>query len=424
MTRLAERASGWLDDAREAARARFADRGFPTTREEDWRYTNLRPIAGKSFADAASQAASGSAPKQLTDRALAVSGVRLVFVNGRYRRELSDVSALCPGVQALGLADALADVPQLVQRVFGKAVDPDQHRFADWNTAAFADGALVRLEPGVTLDGPVELQFVTTQQDPAIACHPRVLILAEPRSALTVIEHHTGEAGAANLTNAVTEILVGESASVEHYTVQDLSPQSFYLGLVAARQDSGSRFVSHNVQLGGRLARNDIGTQLLGEDSSASLNGLTLADGRRHVDNHTQIDHIAPHTKSEERYRAMVAGRARSVFNGRVVVHAGADKTDARQTSDNLLLSTGAEADTKPELEIYADDVKCSHGATVGQLDDDALFYVVSRGVDSASARAILTFGFASEIVGAMACPPVREYVEQVVRDRLTETRS
>ncbi|CAN5317734.1 Fe-S cluster assembly protein SufD [soil metagenome] len=406
---------GGLLRLRERALSRFASRGFPTRREEDWKYTSLAPIAKREFRPAA---ATVELPRQRLDE-LAFGGLdcrRLVFVNGRFAEALSDLTEDA-GVRAENLA-----------AVFEQGHDPlelradiDKHRFAALNTAFMRDGALIHALPDAAPARPIYLVFVSVPEADPVAVHPRVIVRADRGARLTVIEHYVGFGDAANFTNTVTELAAGPGACIEHYKVQDESRKGFHIGGLHVRQDRDSRVISHVVDLGGYLSRNDLQVALDGEGAEITLNGLYLAGGRQHMDNHTCIDHLKPRTYSREDYRGVLKARARAVFNGKIRVHEDAQKVEADQSNRNLLLSDAAEIDTKPELEIYADDVKCTHGATIGQLDEAALFYLRSRGIGEDMARGLLTFAFADGVVARFGLEPIRRHVEDIVVGRLPD---
>lgn len=418
MSGVAGKEVDWLRELREAAAVRFAERGLPTKRDEDFKYLDLGPIRKREFGPAPVAAAGLPSELPVPETDFELSGPRLTFVNGRYCDALSERSRLPDGVTATDLAGLLERDPGAAEHALARIADPEIHRLVDWNTASFSDGAFVRLAAGTVLQQPILLLFVTTDEEVEFVNHPRVLILAEAEARATVVERHLSVGSAANLTNAVTEVVAGEGASVEHYGLQQHGAKGFHLGSVHVAQARDSRFVSHNFTGGGRLVRNDIHTKLTGEGAEAELFGLYFASGRQLVDNHTQIEHAVPRTRSVEHYKGVLDGHGRAVFNGKVVVHPGADGTDARQSNDNLILSPGAEADTKPQLEIYADDVKCSHGATIGQLDEAALFYLASRGLAEHSARGLLTFAFAGDVLARMRIEPIRKRLENLVAGR------
>jgi Fe-S cluster assembly protein SufD len=400
----------WLLDRRRAGLAAFDAAGFPGRRDEDWKYTDLKLVTRRSFA--VDGTAAFTAP--------GIDGLdcpALVFTNGR----LSATYGLPEGAAVLSLARALAADHPACRELLGKLADPARHRFAGLATALFADGVLLDLPADLVLDAPIRLVFLAGGvAEPALAC-PRVLIRAGANSRATVIEHYAPAGGEA-LSLAVTEISLAPGAYIEHYRLQDEAGEAFHLGVLAARIDRDATLVSHNLSVGARIARLDLDVELAGPGARVDMNGLYVVRDRQHVDSHTRVDHAVPRTTSAELYRGVLAGKSRAVFNGKAIVHPGAAGTDASQSNANLLLSPHAEVDTKPELEIYADEVKCSHGATTGQLDAAALFYLRSRGLDEDTAKILLTFAFADTVLARMSLAPVRRHAEQLVVGRLPDS--
>jgi Fe-S cluster assembly protein SufD len=295
------------------------------------------------------------------------------------------------------------------------------HSFVALNTAFIEDGAFVSIPSGKIVEEPIHLFFVSTAAGEATVSHPRNLILVGNDSQVTIVESYVGLNHGVTWTNAVTEIVVGESAVVEHYKLQWEREEAFHTATLQVHESRSSNFTSHSVALGGSLVRNEVNVALDGEGGECTLNGLYLATGRQHVDNHTRIDHVKPHCTSRELYKGVLEGKARGVFNGKIYVHKAAQKTDARQTNKNLLLSADASVDTKPQLEIYNNDVKCTHGSTIGQLDEDALFYLRARGIGLETARSLLTYGFISDIVGRIKLASIRDQLESFVTTRLEQ---
>ena len=405
-------AVSWLDQARDAALARFADTGFPTLRDEDWKYTNVAPIEASRFAFAPPPA--GVPTRSQIDALLLPGAHALVFVDGRFAPALSRPGKLPPGATLGSVADALAQDPDRVRALWE---DHAGSAFAALNQACAGDGAYVRLAAGVRLDAPIQLLFITTQA--GVATHCRSLVMAEEGARACVVEQHVSWADQPSLGNHVTRIAVGPGAAVEHHKLQNESAAAFHIAAVEARLSERGEFASSSFALGAALSRADIRVALDAEGASCTLDGLYLADGQRHVDHHTRIDHLKPGGTSRELYKGVLADAGRAVFNGRLVVHRDAQRSDASQSNRNLLLSDAAEVDTQPQLEIYADDVQCSHGATVGQLDADQLFYLRSRGVSDAAARAWLTYAFAAEMVERVQLAPLRAQLDTLLRARL-----
>lgn len=409
----------WVQKIRKDGIARFEERGFPTTRQEEWRHTDVTPIARVPF-----EMASGEDPGPLDQAGIheifhgAVNHCRLVFVDGRFHPASSSLPPLPDGVVVGSLAEAICKTPDLVEPHLAKEIDLDQP-FAALNTAFLADGAFVWIPPGVTVPQPLFLLFVTSRGSTPTVTYPRCLVVAAPGSQVTVVEAYGGIKTGVHLTCAVTEIVAREGAVVDHYKLQEECVETFHMAAIQARQERNSTLSSHSISLGGGIVRNDLGSLLDGEGIDCTLNGLYLARGRQHVDNHTTIDHARPHSQSRELYKGVLAGRATAVFNGRVLVREDAQKTNAKQTNKNLLLSEDCLVNTKPELEIYADDVKCAHGATIGQLDEDALFYLRCRGIDREAARSVLTYAFAGEVLGGIQVDSIRTRLECQLMMRL-----
>ena len=425
--RIAEGLSGhdkpWLRELRTIAMARFAERGFPATRDEDWKYTRTNAIEKRAFR---CDPAEGAVDMDNINAALQVEfGVpRLVFINGRYFPALSRVDDLPAGVTLAGLNDILRTEPDELRGLFGETVMLDRHPFTALNTAFADDGVYLSVADDVVMERPIHAVFIATAAQDGHIVNPRVLVRGGVNSQASLVERYLALDEAVYFTNAVTEIQLADNAVLDYYRVQEESAKAFHISGIHVRQQRDSRFNAHAVSLGGALTRNDIDVQLAAAGAHCGLTGLYLAAGRQHVDIHTRIDHLQPHGTSNEFYKGILDGHGRGVFNGKVIVHPDAQKTDARQTNNNLLLSDNAEADTKPQLEIYADDVKCSHGATVGQLDADAVFYLRSRGVDESAARRLLTHAFAAEIIEQVKVPALRAYLDTAVMTRLPRAQS
>jgi Fe-S cluster assembly protein SufD len=421
-TALEQRPTGgprWLDDLRARGAARFAALGIPTVREEEWRFTNVSPIGAVDFEPAGQ--ISGTAGR-LHGFAYTDAAIRLVIVNGRFDTTLSRVKGLPSGVHAGSLATALKDDADVVQRYFGQLADLNGRSFTALNTAFVQDGAFVHVPENLALETAIHVVFVTGGEGARVMAHPRTLIVAGAGAQATVIESYIGAAGETYFCNAVSEVFVGENAGVDHYKVQQESLEAFHMGALHLHTSRSARFSSHSFSLGGRLVRNDVSAILDGEGGTCTLNGLYLADHDRLVDNHTTIDHAKPHCQSHEVYKGILGGSARAVFNGKIIVRQDAQKTDAKQTNRALLLTDGATINTKPQLEIFADDVKCTHGAAIGQLDDEAIFYLRARGMTYTEARDMLIHAFAAQVLDGVAVEPLRVTLEtelyaQLARD-------
>jgi Fe-S cluster assembly protein SufD len=409
------RAPAWLRRSRQQARDRFRSLGFPTANDEDWRFTSVAPIAEGNFVQARDGKASLRPADLVPFRLADVAVAELVFVNGRYAPELSRIDALPRGVRVGNLESTLATDPEDVEAVLTRVAPFERQPFTALNTALFADGAFLYVPPGDVIERPIHVIFVSTDEGRQTMSHPRVLAVAGENAQASIVETYIAPGDARYFTNAVTEIVVGENASIDHYKIQRESLQAFHIAALQVVQKRNARFQSHSVSFGGSIVRNDIVAVLDGEGIECTLNGLYLGDGRRFVDNHTTIDHAKPHCGSREIYKGILADHARAVFNGKIIVRPDAQKTDAKQTNKALLLSEDAQINTKPQLEIFANDVKCTHGAAVGQMDDEAIFYLRARGLGLDQARNLLVHAFAGDVLNRMPLEAVRTRVEDVL---------
>jgi Fe-S cluster assembly protein SufD len=400
----------WLQTLRHAAIDRFAEQGFPTLDHEEWRFTNLAPLVRIPFQPARPDKIAGT---ELPD------GIRLVFVNGHYTPALSSLTGLPGGVLVESVAAALKMHPELLEPHLGRHARQEDQPFVFLNTAFLQDGAFVLVPRGKLVEQPIHLVFVSTPGSEPGVCHPRTLIVVGPGSEARIIESYLAAADGVYFTNAVTEVVLGDGAVLDHYKLQQESKAAFHIAAMHVQQDRSSNFSTHSLTFGGALVRNDVGAYLGAEGCECVLNGLYTASGQQLIDNHTRIDHAMPHCASHELYKGILDGKARGVFNGKIYVHQDAQKTDAKQTNQTLLLSDDATINTKPQLEIYADDVKCTHGATVGNLDTEAIFYLRTRGIDLASARALLTYAFANDVIGRIKIESLRSRLEE----KLLETQ-
>jgi Fe-S cluster assembly protein SufD len=417
----------WLRRLREQSLARVVAEGVPSPRVESWKYTNLNSLAQAEFeaaerAPAAHEAGVPAAVELPRFLAEDVAVHRMVFVNGSFRRELSDLDGLPEGASAESLADVLARAPQtLVAHFEGRQASDG---LAALNTALMADGVVLRLAPGTVLTRPLLLLFLGGSTERAVAFHPRSVIVAEAGSQATIVELHApaaGDAGAAYWSQPVTDIVVGDNAELRHYKCQQESLQAYHLAATTVRVGAGGRYDSFALAVGGILARNEVMMTLDGPGASCRIDGGFLARGRQHVDTTTEIVHAKPNATSHEAFKGVLDGQGRAVFQGRIVVAKDAQKTDGHQSCRTLLLSDRAEIDTKPELEIYADDVKCSHGATVGELEQDALFYLQTRGIPESAARRMLVEAFLGDVIETIADAPVRDAFARVVSGWLAD---
>jgi len=411
----------WLAAIRERAMASFQAAGFPTTRNEDWHFTNPSPIAEATFEPM--RPPSGA----LTSGDLApwlfgeTAWPRLVFVNGRFMPALSRMDGL-DGIKVMSLAVAYREEPSLLERHLtrqAETAEPAQI-FTAINTALMHDGAVIQIQRGVTAPAPIQLIFLSDANAAGGSSHPRVLVVAEPESQATIIEQYAAAGGTRYFTNAVTEAWVGDGATLSIFRLQQEARDAFHVGTTAVRQERNSHFLSFSFAIGADLSRINVYSGLHGEGGGATLNGLYMLDGSQHCDHQTRIVHAEPNCYSRELYKGVLDGTSHGVFNGKVYVHPEAQKTDGKQTNNTLLLSERARIDTKPQLEIFADDVKCTHGATVGRIDETALFYMKSRGIRNSEARKLLTYAFAAEVLETIPIDSLREGLERLTLQRFT----
>jgi len=407
----------WLSKLREDAFARFCAVGFPTAKDEDWRFTSVAPIARSTFAFCEPGKSSVSA-KQLAAYRVEGAACQLVFVDGRFAPELSLKGQLPRGVQAGSLAEYLEADPRSLEKHLGRYLNTQRDAFCALNTAFLEDGAYLSIARNVLLEQPIAFLFVSTG-GPRVMSHPRNLIVAEESSEATVLEEYVSLEPGAAFCNAVTELVVGEDSVISHYSVEREDRQAFNVSTLRIQQGRNANVASHSLLLGGALVRNNVHPVLAGEGGECLINGLYIGSGTQHLDNYMLVEHASSHCGSRQFYNGILDEKAHGVFHGRIIVHKAAQKTDAKQTNRNLLLSDEAQIDTKPQLEIYADDVKCTHGATIGQMDESALFYLRSRGIDQGSARRLLLLAFAGECLERMKAGPAREHLEALVNQSL-----
>lgn len=418
-TRFEKRAAGqdlpWLRKLRADAFARFCETGFPTTRDEDWRFTNVAAIARTPF-QLPPVGTGRLAPPEIALLRLPGAGVRLVFVNGQFAEEFSEIP---PAVNACSLKQKIANSPETVRGVLGHYLQIQRDPFSALNTAFAEDGAYLHVERGAVVEAPVHLVFISTESDQPAMSHPRNLLVFEDESEATVLEEYVSLGSGPVLSNSATELIAGENTTISHYMIEREHGEAFNISTLRIQQGRSANVASHSLLLGGGLVRNNVHPVLAGEGGECLINGLFVGHGREHLDNYMHVEHASPHSSSRQFYNGILDGQAHGVFHGRIVVHKAAQKTDAKQTNRNLLLSDDAQIDTKPQLEIYADDVKCTHGATIGQIEENALFYLRSRGIDEAAARRLLLLAFASECVQRMRPGAARAYVEQLIHEYL-----
>jgi len=417
-SRVAAEAPAWLRDLREGAFSRFCAVGFPTTRDEDWRFTSLAPLTRTTF-----RLARGSAHQftvsDLVQWRMEGAVARLVFVDGRIEANLSTWGALPRGITVNGLAREIASQPNEVAKHLGRYLDSARDPFCALNTAFAEDGAYVHICKGTIVEDPIYLLFISTASEVPLITHPRNLIVAEKESQATIIEDYVSVGESTAFCNTITELVVGDNAVISHYMIEREHQQASNVSTLRIQQERSANVASHSVLLGGGLVRNNVHPVLAGEGGECLINGLFIGNDHQHLDNYMLVEHASPHCGSRQFYNGILDDHAHGVFHGRIIVHKDAQKTDAKQTNRNLLLSDDAQIDTKPQLEIHADDVKCTHGATIGQIEETALFYLRSRGIDELSARKLLLFAFASECLDRMKPGPAREHVEGLIQRRL-----
>ncbi|MEO8682764.1 MAG: Fe-S cluster assembly protein SufD [Vicinamibacterales bacterium] len=408
-------APAWLQERRAKASAVFANSGFPNPRMEEWRFTNVAPLAETEFALA------DGAPRQaamLVGEVAIPKSVRLVIVNGEFVAALSDLTHLPKGLRIASLRDGARDATDGLQDHLAATFDIATHPFAALNTAFLDDGIAIMIAQGAAIEIPIHVIAITGGDTPVVA-HPRLLVVAGPGSQARIAQTFIGAPDTVYFTNSVTEVVVGEGAHVEFYSDQRESQQAFHVANLQAHVAARGVFASHAFSTGSRLMRHDIGIGLKGEGADCTMNGVYLVDGDRLMDTHTSLDHAVAHCTSHELYKGILAGKGRGVFNGRIIVRQDAQKTDAKQTNRALLLSDDATINSNPQLEIFADDVKCTHGAAVGQLDDEAMFYLRARGLNELEARDMLLHAFAGEVIQGLQIPELREQIESTLFDAL-----
>ena len=395
----------WLTQLRDDGIALFASEGMPTQKIEDWKYTNLSALEASAFA-LAEVSENGVAREALPS--LIGAEHRLVFVNGRFRADLSAICMPPQGVVVGRLADVLENDPESLADCLGRAGDAEGLPMLALNTAMMTDGLFLRLDDGVDLASVIEVIHVSVAGDEPTAHYPRNLIVAGANSHATIVEHHIGESGT-TFANIATEIIAGEGAGIRHCKVQAEGPEAYHIATLQARLAKDASLDSFYFASGAKLSRNEIRVRLEGEGADCRLYGAYMMKDRQHADHTTVIDHAAPLTSSREVYKGVLDGRARAVFQGKILVRPDAQKIDGHQLNRTLLLSDKSEIDTKPELEIHADDVKCSHGATTGEIDEDALFYLRARGIPEEEARGMLVEAFLREVIDGIAMAGLRE---------------
>jgi Fe-S cluster assembly protein SufD len=420
----------WLQKLRADAFARFCETGFPTTHDEDWRFTNVSAVARTQFT-LAQRGRPNLSESDLRAWRVQEAAARLVFVNGYFVPELSRFGPLPGGIVVSSLGEQIERIPDSIKSHLGAYLNIKRDAFSALNTAFLADGAYVHVPRGTVLETPIHLLFISANTNIPTMSHPRNLLVFEDESQASIIEdyvsasnttHSLAQATIPALSNSATELIAGESAIVSHYMIEREHRKTFNFSTLRIQQQRSANVASHSLLIGGGLVRNNVHPVLAGEGGECLINGLFVGNGRQHLDNYMHVEHASPHCGSRQFYNGILDDHAHGVFHGRIVVHKDAQKTDAKQTNRNLLLSDDAQIDTKPQLEIYADDVKCTHGATIGQIEENALFYLRSRGLDEVSARQLLLLAFAGECLDRMKPGPARRHVEQLIREQLLDS--
>ncbi|MBK7598416.1 MAG: Fe-S cluster assembly protein SufD [Acidobacteria bacterium] len=412
----------WLAALRAKAGARFEEIDFPTTRNEEWKYTNVAPILKVPYREIFDLDADGLTVERIAPFTFVESRhSQMVFINGIYSKELSDLSGLPESAVVTSLAGMTEEQALVASRHLAAYAKYQDDAFTALNTAHIGDGALVYIPGGKIVETPVHVIFISTSEE-ASATHPRVLIIAGKGAMATIIESYVSTEDNVYLTNAVTEVFAAEESAITHYRLQEESEKAFHVATTQVHQERESNYVSYAFSLGAEIARHTLNVVLTDEHTDTTIDGLYVVTGKQHVDNHTTMDHSKPNCTSHQLYKGILDGKSRAVLKGKVLVREGALLTEAHQLNKNLLLSKDSSVDTKPQLEIFADDVKCSHGATVGQLEDDELFYLASRGIAPEQARALLTFGFAEDVISKIKLKSVRKQLDKTVLDKLHQS--
>ena len=403
--------------------AKFSELGFPTIKDEDWRFTNILPLTKIRFARSPKLSGLGAGAADISKYVFGPSSrTLLVFVNGHFDATLSNITGLPQEVSAGSLQSFMSSRGEFIRERLNRDIPLVRHPFAALNTGFIRDGAFVHIPRGASVAAPIQLLFVSTAHagEKQVA-YPRNLLVVDENASATFIESYASLSTEAHFTNAVTEAFVGEEAAVDFVKIQRENAKAFHVGTMQVDQKSRSRFTAFSLALGGSIARNDMNIVVNGDRCETMLDGLYIAADDQLIDHHTFIDHRLPECSSREIFKGIVTGHSRTVFNGKIFVRKEAQKTDSKQTNKNLLLSDTATVDTKPQLEIFADDVKCTHGATVGGLDDASLFYVKSRGIGEEAARAVLTVGFAGEVTNYINNEALRKHVDSLIIERLQD---
>ena len=410
----------FIHQERKAALSNFSKLEFPTTKDEEWKYTSILPLLKHNFITL-------SEKKSVTKEEIKsnlfdeMEHSLIVFINGIYSAEHSDLLNLPEGVVVGSIAQEIKNKNKVLERYFGKYADHQNHIFTALSTAYTDDGAFVYVPEGRVVEEPIHIIFITSAGDKKVLTQPRNLFVAEKSSQVTIIEHYVSDEEKIYFTNAVTEIVAEENAIVDHIKLQEESKKSFHIARMEVDQERNSNFSSHSISTGGELTRNEFNARFNDEGGECTLNGLFMIDGSQLFDAHTLMDHAKPHCNSHEHYKGILDDKSHGVFNGKVIVRQDAQKTNAFQENNNILLSDEALVNTKPQLEIFADDVKCSHGATIGQMDEDAKFYLKSRGIGEEASKGILLHAFASDVVTSIKIETIRNYIEKIITAKFNQ---
>jgi Fe-S cluster assembly protein SufD len=408
-----EKKSG-IHDLRKEAINNFVNLPFPTTRDEEWKYTNISPLLKHNFIPA--DAGSKVNPQEITSFLFEeLEHNLIVFINGHYSEELSKIKDLPEGVLVKSISEALKENKDILDTHFGKYAENNYNVFSALSTAFIKDGTFIYIPQNIVVEEAIHILYLVVSPNEKLLVQPRNLIIAEKNSQSTIIEHYSSLSRDIYFTNTVTEVVVKENAYIDHIKLQEESRKSFHIARMEADIHRNGNFVSHFISTGAELSRNDFNARFADEGGECTLNGLFLTEENQLCDIHTVIDHAKPHCNSYEHYKGILDDKSRGVFNGKVLVRKDAQKTNAFQENNNIILSDEALVNTKPQLEIFADDVKCSHGATIGQLDMDAMFYLKARGIGEEKGKAILLHAFASDVIKSVKIPPVRNYLEGII---------
>ncbi|MDI6765854.1 MAG: Fe-S cluster assembly protein SufD [Bacteroidota bacterium] len=411
-------------EIRRGAIEQFSKLGFPTAKDEEWRFTNIQPIIKTKFKTHFNKKIEAVRKEQIEKVIIkGIAETRLVFINGYYSDEYSINNITNKDIKVGCLSETLQNNFKLIRDNIAHISKYDKNVFTSLNTSFIHDGAFIFVPDDTTIEEPIYIVYISSEDQTPFITHPRNLIIVGQHSKVSVVEHFVHLSDNIYFNNAVTEIAAGENSIIEHTKLQSESAKAYHIGTTYIHQSKGSKVTQNSIMIGGAIVRNNIISILEDEGIECTLNGLSLATGQQLIDNHTTIDHSKPHCASHELYKAILDGKSKGVFNGKIYVRKDAQKTDAKQTNKTLLLSDEAAMDTKPQLEIFADDVKCTHGAAIGYIDADALFYLRSRGISEEIARDLLTYAFADDIIEKLCCEQIREYLHRILHSRLKQGR-